>query len=145
MSYVNQVINPETNKVIVVGGKVYNSLVTRGVLPKREMVVIDGKKSISIDKGLTPKKAQFASREEKQDALRKLKAKEDQEKKARKAKVRESFELESMRKELERQTAKKKLYKQQLTLPKTKDIETKPKHKVKKEEYYESTASSSSS
>lgn len=143
--YTDKIVNPVSGRIITVGGKAYKDLIKTGKLPNQTIVVKNGVKCVAMSQDAPVKTSKFPSKKAKEDALRQLKEKKDKEKRVKYVKEKEQSEAEELRRELYRQIQKKEMYKLKASnksIPKSSAAIPKVK---KEEEYFESTASSSSS
>lgn len=151
VQHVTQVINPVTGRKITVGSRGYYDLVKQGHLPPREVLVIDGKKSLALSSMLeTPKvrsqaKYNNVSREEKIKHLRAYREQKDKEKKEKEKNMFKEIpakEFKVMEAKYLAQKAKYRELKQQTRAPVKQ--QKAPVKQPKKEESYDSTEESSS-
>lgn len=142
-TYIKEIINPETQKRVKVGGVCYTRLVKEGRIPMREILIIDGVKCLDAStynpKKPSQSKTKKEDREEKIERLNKYKEQKDKEKRAKKKEAIVYQELDKYRQLYETEKTKKKALKKMISdKDKLKPIQESPYE-------YKSTSSSTSS
>ena len=124
-TYLYEIINPDTNRKIVVGGPTYKALVKKGKIQDRVLLVIDGRKCLRPeDVSTTASEVSFVDKEAKLKALREFKAQKDERKakKVEKEKSPSDDKINKLTQKLAAQKLKNKQLKEQIKpLPKKED------------------------